>query len=241
MIRANLYMLRAVSPPQRIPQKRQQRWEEQRSKGQMSLPRGANRIGGQMLFVAAAETIRRAVLVDTKTMHCSSSPDSGVHDATSRGLQSPMGALLTLGGTTDGEMLRGQAGRNQITASVPSSITPIAARTMVPMRCQWTFRLKYYNIPPTAATRALVPTLTGLCEPCHGCACVHRCLVSSPSRWRKAGDDVARTKESSVSRLADREFRFVEPKTVRYGSAVSVGRNQMPAAIVLEFFTAKPT
>lgn len=34
--------------------------------------------------------------------------------------------------------------------------------------------------------------------------------------------------DSSVSRLAEREFKFVEPKRVRHGSALGEGRSQIP-------------
>lgn len=36
------------------------------------------------------------------------------------------------------------------------------------------------------------------------------------------------TKESSVSRFADREFRFVEPNIVNVGGESLEGDNQMP-------------
>ena len=88
-------------------------------------------------------------------------------------------------------------------------------------------------MPPTKATKARVPrrTLRASSElscPRQGLACSRSPSTSSASRLRSAGEVVASTNDSSVSRFADREFRFVEPKSVRAGVAVGVGRTQMP-------------
>ena len=91
-----------------------------------------------------------------------------------------------------------------------------------------------YNMPPTKATKARVPRRTlrasssELSCPRQGVACSRSPSTSSASRWRSAGDVVASTNDSSVSRFADRELRFVEPKSVRAGVDVGVGRTQMP-------------
>ena len=72
-----------------------------------------------------------------------------------------------------------------------------------------------YSMPPTAATNALVPILTVLSLPRHSRACIQRLSTSSRNCRRRAVEEVVRTKESSVSRFAEREFRFVDPNTVR--------------------------
>lgn len=86
-----------------------------------------------------------------------------------------------------------------------------------------------YNIPPTKATSAFVPSRTCLSAPRQGRAWARSPSTSAPRRCRRSGHAVARKKESSVSKFAEREFRLVEPKRVRQGSAVGLGRSQIPS------------
>jgi hypothetical protein len=47
------------------------------------------------------------------------------------------------------------------------------------------------------------------------------------------------TKESSVSRFAERELRFVEPNSVSSGGAVCVGETQMPVQVADQIMSAR--
>ena len=89
-----------------------------------------------------------------------------------------------------------------------------------------------HSMPPTTPTKARVPTRTlrtsESVSPRHGCACARSPSTSSPRRRRSAASVVASTNESSVSRSAERELRFVDPNRVRTGGAVGVGRTHMP-------------
>ncbi len=91
-----------------------------------------------------------------------------------------------------------------------------------------------YNMPPTRPTKARVPRRTlrdsESDSPRHGCACARSPSTSEASFFCNDGDVVASTNDSSVSRLAEREFRFVEPNKVRTGSDDGVGRTQIPGA-----------
>ena len=94
--------------------------------------------------------------------------------------------------------------------------------------------MQHHSIPPTTLTSARVPARTlrdsESTPPRHGCACARRPSTSSPSRRRSSESVVARTNDSSVSRFAERELRFVEPKSVSTGGSSGVGRTHMPGS-----------
>ena len=69
---------------------------------------------------------------------------------------------------------------------------------------------------------------TFLSRPRQGNACERSPSTSSASCARKPGAVVTSINESSVSMLAEREFRLVEPNNVRHGCADGVGRTHMP-------------
>lgn len=124
------------------------------------------------------------------------------------------------------------------------------------------------SMPPTTPTMAFVPMRTCRLSPCQGPVCVRRSRTSSASRRRRAvsasgcseaagaeagvavvgkvlvvlsspSDGITIMNDSSVSMCAEREFRFVEPKSVSTGGSVGVGETQMPvASLVLTSFAS---
>lgn len=85
-----------------------------------------------------------------------------------------------------------------------------------------------HSIPPTRPTIAFVLQRTFLSVPLHGPAHRRKLRTSSCRVCCNACEDVTITKESSVSRFADRELRFVEPNIVNMGELSLEGDSQMP-------------
>lgn len=83
-------------------------------------------------------------------------------------------------------------------------------------------------MPPTMPTIAFVVNGTRLSPPVHGPACCRNPWISSCSFLRSTSEVVIIMNESSVSRLAEREFRFVEPNKVATGAESGVGDSHMP-------------
>lgn len=75
---------------------------------------------------------------------------------------------------------------------------------------------------------AFVLKRTFLSAPPHGLAHCRKLRTSSCRVRCNASEDVIITKESSVSRFADREFRFVEPNMVNTGGLSLEGDSQIP-------------
>jgi len=91
-----------------------------------------------------------------------------------------------------------------------------------------------YNIPPTNLTITFVAQVTFLDAPCHGRASALSARTSfakASLRAKTSGEregGVNMRNDNSVSRLAERELRFVDPKSVRSGAEVGVGDSQIP-------------
>lgn len=83
-------------------------------------------------------------------------------------------------------------------------------------------------MPPTKPTIAFVLQRTFLSAPLQGPAHRRKLRTSSCKVCCNACEDVTITKESSVSRFADRELRFVEPNIVSMGGLSLEGDSQMP-------------
>lgn len=86
-------------------------------------------------------------------------------------------------------------------------------------------------MPPTIPTIAFVVNGTCLSPPVHGLACFRRPRISSCSFPCSVPEDVTIINESSVSRFAEREFRFVEPNKVATGAESDVGDSHMPTEV----------
>lgn len=102
----------------------------------------------------------------------------------------------------------------------------------------------HYSIPFTSQTNNFVVQRTFLPPPCHSTAFDLIPLISESSFWRSAkdaasfspwidsetadSDEMTIRNESSVSMLADRELRFVDPKRVRTGRDEEFGDSHTP-------------
>jgi len=84
------------------------------------------------------------------------------------------------------------------------------------------------SIPPTMPVITFVVHGTRLSCPFHGTTHCRNARTSSWSLRLKTSEDVIITKDSSVSRCEDREFKFVDPKRDRIGAELGVGESHMP-------------
>jgi len=64
--------------------------------------------------------------------------------------------------------------------------------------------------------------------PFHDTAHCRNAFTSSRSLCLNISDDVIITKDNSVSRCEEREFKFVEPKRDKIGAESGVGESHMP-------------
>jgi hypothetical protein len=111
-----------------------------------------------------------------------------------------------------------------------------------------------YNIPPTSPTIVVVPSRTFLFPPRHLLEWALNPRISEANWWRSdimedgveerelvskgkepdsavdegSSEGITMRKESSVSRWAERELRFVEPISVSMGGEVWLGESHIP-------------
>ena len=94
-----------------------------------------------------------------------------------------------------------------------------------------------YNIPSTRKTRSFVTKSTlrsGVSQvfSSTGTAAPWILATSSFKRCCNPWSLVSITNDSSVSRCADRELRFVDPNSEAYGCSASEGRSHMPTHVL---------